>query len=275
MTIEESATVGVATESAALPPVNEQTAEADKSAATASPDEPAKAEEAHLDKEAADASEAAKKLNERKQRAKERIDQLTRQKHDAERESARLRERLALYENSKQPDPSQFTDQTAYDLENTKFAMSQVRRQELTLEAEDAQKRAVATAAEAFSERAETFRIDVPEYNPDALANIIRDAPNAGAMALEVLESEFGPALDHHLSQNPREALRIASLPQRLMVRELARIEARLSEPPQRRITQAPAPVKPVVGSASRSSEPDPAQMGMSDYAAWRKRQGQ
>lgn len=250
-------------------PKTEQPATADKAAATPA-EGTEKPDAAQAEKDAQEASEAAKTLAKRKQTAQERIDQITRQKGDAERRAVLAEKRLAEYEKLTKPDPSQYQDLDALDIDKSRFAINQVRKEELAREVEDYRAETVERAAQAFSERAATFQLENPDYNPQAIGPIINGLPNAHVMAMEILESENGPQLGHYLAQHPRDAQRIASLPERQQIRELALIEARLVQPAPVKVTQAPAPVKTVGGRAAPAAT-DPDKMSHAEWLKWRE----
>lgn len=82
-----------------------------------------------------------------------------------------------------------------------------------------------------------------------------------------VLESEVGVDLGHFLLSNPKEAARIAKLPQTVQVRELAKIETKLSSAPAP--SKAPEPITPTGASAS----PSKSRKDMSDEEWMRDRE--
>jgi hypothetical protein len=66
-------------------------------------------------------------------------------------------------------------------------------------------------------------------------------------MAETIRASDSGPDVAYHLGQNPKEAERISALPPFLQAKEIGRIEAKLAaEPPSKKTSSAPAPIKPV-----------------------------
>lgn len=78
--------------------------------------------------------------------------------------------------------------------------------------------------------------------------------PLSDATLDAIVESENSVELAYFLGTNQKEAKRLYNLPERAMLRELGKIEARLTAPPpqQRTITNAPNPIKPPVpGSVS------------------------
>jgi hypothetical protein len=66
-----------------------------------------------------------------------------------------------------------------------------------------------------------------------------------------VKESELGPKIAYHLAKNPTDARRLAAMTPLAAVREIGRLEAKLSvpvPPPQiKKISQAPAPIERTV----------------------------
>lgn len=79
------------------------------------------------------------------------------------------------------------------------------------------------------------------------------DVPLTDAMQTAILTSDVGTDVAYFLGKNPEEARRIAGLSPIEQARAIGRIEAKLSpsDPtPQREVSKAPAPIKPV-GSAS------------------------
>ena len=78
-------------------------------------------------------------------------------------------------------------------------------------------------------------------------------------MAEQLRISEAGPQIAYHLAKNRDEAMRVAGLSERDMIREFGRIEERLSKPPPRRVSQAPEPLKEGVKGSGSQTGFDPA----------------
>lgn len=79
-----------------------------------------------------------------------------------------------------------------------------------------------------------------------------KSAPGFHALDAALSESDIAPALKYHLGKNPDELRRLAAMSPIKAVKELARIEDRLSQPPQEKpkpTSQAPPPIKPASGS--------------------------
>lgn len=66
-------------------------------------------------------------------------------------------------------------------------------------------------------------------------------------MAETIKASDIGPDLAYWLGSNPKEADRISHLSPIMQAREIGKIEAKLGiEPPQKKTTSAPEPIRPV-----------------------------
>lgn len=105
-----------------------------------------------------------------------------------------------------------------------------------------------AQVEDAYAEREEEARakyddFDQVAYNPNLRITDV--------MAETIKASEAGTDLAYWLGSNPKEADRISRLSPLLQAREIGKIEAKLSaEPPQKKTTSAPAPIRPVSARA-------------------------
>ena len=71
-------------------------------------------------------------------------------------------------------------------------------------------------------------------------------------MAQTIQASDIGPDVAYYLGANPKEADRIARMSPYLQAKEIGRIEAKLvADPPAKKTTSAPAPIKPVTARTS------------------------
>ena len=83
--------------------------------------------------------------------------------------------------------------------------------------------------------------------------------PITNVMAETIQASEVGPDVAYYLGSNPREAERISRLSPYLQAKEIGKIEVKLTDnPPVKRTTNAPPPIKPVtaktVGAPARDT---------------------
>lgn len=169
-----------------------------------------------------------------------------------------------------EPQESQFDDYG-------KFVKAQARweaRQEFREQQQAAQRvrqeaevtRSQRERIESFSKRIEASKGGDPAFldkiSPDVLAlkpfHALLPGEQGGplnAMAEEILNSPVAPQVMLHLTQHPEDFQRIATLPPRELVREMAKIEARFevaspsAQPKAPVISQAKPPIKPM-GSA-------------------------
>lgn len=208
-----------------------------------------------------------------KRGVQERIDELTREKHESAREAAYWRgiaETRAAQETPKteaEPKAEDFQDYAEYVRALAKFEAKALVKAELAQE-----KAATTEAAKAttWQQRESAAKADLPDY--DQVVGASR-APMTQAMAEAIRESDIGPKVAYHLAQNPDVSARLAGLSATSAIREIGKLEATLSAaappPPQRRITSAPTPPTPV--GSGRSTVGDPGKMSQADYLEWRK----
>jgi len=213
--------------------------------------------------------EAAKDDEKEKRRrsAQERIDELTRGKREAERKAQQAvaevqRLTARLNERSSKIDPNDF--QAAEDF-RVERAVSQGRIDDTVQQARIAIEDAARARSETFISKVEAARESDPSVDQklQAFANV----PVTDFSASFIAESEKAVELAAHLGSHPAEAARIARLPEGQQGIELARLEAKLSAPPARRITQAPTPV-PTLGGSRSPAVKDTADMSVSELSA-------
>ena len=93
-------------------------------------------------------------------------------------------------------------------------------------------------------------------------------APISDDVAGIIMEMDRGADVAYHLGMNPTQADEISRLPPVSAALALGRIEASLSVPKPRKITQAPDPIATVRPKAGVSKSPD--EMTADEYAKWR-----
>jgi hypothetical protein len=97
-------------------------------------------------------------------------------------------------------------------------------------------------------------------HNPD-----LRITP---AMATAIQLSEKGPDVAYHLGKNPAEAARIAGLNPIAQAAAIGRLEAKFLSKPQKKPTSAPDPVRPVGSKGVVQKKPE--QMSNEEYRKFR-----
>lgn len=109
-----------------------------------------------------------------------------------------------------------------------------------------------------------------PEYT-EALHTLQSSVRFPNAVLEVIATSEFGPGIVHHLGTHLDVADRIQRLPPHLAAAEIARIEARISAPKSKPVSNAPSP-PPALGGGS-AIQKDPERMSTDEWLAWRRDQ--
>lgn len=177
--------------------------------------------------------------------ASERISQLTQIRRDQEREIKRLNAQLERTQKLERPDPNKYEDSDEYASDLAAYKVRTSQTDDIQASVKDAEARATEALSTAHSERVMDFLTDAPDFHQVAGNPALQITPE---MANEIMDSDYGPQIQYHLGKNPREAARIAALSQSRQIREIGRLEAEVSRPAAKRVTQAPAPIKPVAG---------------------------
>lgn len=213
-----------------------------------------------------------------KRSARERINELTKRAHEAEREVQRLREASERRpaETAEKPSPDKFGSYDEYVEALADWRADQ--RVAESFKKRDAERsqaaaaRAAEARAQAWHERQSAFREDTPDYD----AVVGKSAVQVAAHVVDtLLDSDSGPELAYHLAKNPETVKRINALSPLAAAREIGRIEATLSIPAAPKVkpaSKAPAPITPVRSSAPAAV--DLASANMDQYIAARRKQG-
>lgn len=223
------------------------------------------------------AAEIRQRAEKRAQGVQKRIDELTREKHEALRLAQTLAERLQAAgqgeaklqaAHSGAPDPSQFSTYedyidalTDFKLEQRETARTQQYRQ---AQAQRAQAEMQERAQAQLNKGAEKYA-DFYEVVTDP------SLPITGTMAAAMAEAENGADVAYFLGTNPKEAQRIASLSPTRQAIEIGKIEAKLSAQPEPVATKAPPPIKPLSGAGKVETDPD--KMTTEEWVKWRNKQ--
>ena len=210
--------------------------------------------------------------------ARERINELTKRAHEAEREVQRLREASERKpaESAEKPIPDRFGSYDEYvealaDWKADQRVAESFKRRDAE-RSQAAEARAAEAKAQAWAERQSEFREATPDYDAVVGKSAVQIAPH---VVDTLLDSESGPELAYHLAKHPETVKRINALSPLSAARELGRIEATLSNPaaPQfKPASKAPAPITPVRSSAPAAV--DLASANMDQYIAARRKQG-
>lgn len=127
------------------------------------------------------------------------------------------------------------------------------------------------TIDQRFTENLAKMENEMPDYE-----DVQKTLPIFSAdVVAAVKDSELGPKLVYHLGKNPAEALRLAGLPPWAAIREIGKLEAKLSvatPAPKPKLTQAPEPITKTVGGQT-SVDDDLSSLPTGDYMARRNKE--
>jgi len=169
---------------------------------------------------------------------------LAREQRKWEREqSARLAELQAQQAvNRELPPVDQFESPEAYA-----EALAERKARELIAQREMQRQRAA--VEEAYHDKEEEARSKYDDFEQVAYNPRL---PITDVMAETIKASDAGPDIAYYLGSNPKEADRIARLSPILQAKEIGKIEVKLaSDPPTKKVTNAPAPIAPVTSRNS------------------------
>lgn len=213
-----------------------------------------------------DADQEGKSSDPKKKSARDRIDELTAQKYEAQRkadeaiaELRRLREQL---QTRPEIDPNDFNAQQADTLRR---AVKEERFDETRQQAIKAQKDIEQARVSVFDAKVEAARERIPDM--DQALREFANLPLSSEAADIIVESDKAAEIAYFLAKNPEQAHRIARLPAAKQGAELAKIEQRITIAQPRRNSAAPPPV-PMIGASSAPAAPTVHEAGVAEIAA-------
>ena len=217
----------------------------------------------------------------RKPTAKDRIDELTRLRREAERDAEYWKakalqappaqETVAPPVAEAAPNPEVYEAgefDTRYIKDLARWEAKQETAQAIAeLRAEQQQ----AQAQSEWDSRVRKASEEYPDFEEKVLLGAQRNAwACSPAVADAIRLSDKGTDIAYALASDPAEAARIHGLPPALQLIEVGKLEAKLIQPKPRTTTQAPIPTPQVRGSGGKFAvQPD-----TSDFAAFDKQYG-
>jgi hypothetical protein len=211
---------------------------------------------------------------------RDRIDELTRSRREAEREAAYWRARATGEDPAqtpaptaakpKPPEPSTFKTQEEYIDALTDYKLEQ----KLTAKDQAAeQSKAIETRAGTWQEKLVTARAEIADF--DSVMNGA-DMQVANHVAELLFESDAGAKIAHHLAQNPEVLEKLNGMSPTKVAIQLGKLESSLEKVApnlvEARTTKAPPPAKHL--GQGRSTTPTLEDMSIDDYVKTRKSQG-
>jgi hypothetical protein len=182
-----------------------------------------------------------------------RIDQLTREKHEALRRAADAEARAS---QGQQSTGEQQTDRRMTPDEIRAEAKKLIQQEKFD---------------DACNKVFDAGKTEFPDWDSS-----LRTFQMLGGASPEFLEAvtamDAGHKVLHHLGQNPETAERLLSLPPLRMALELARLESTVGQAKPKPVSNAPAPINPIGG---RSAPVEPEEFATTaDQIAWWKKHG-
>lgn len=252
----------------------------------------AEGEETQNTEESADSEKGGAKPKPRNRGVGKRIDELTKEKHDAlrEREYWRQEAERQAEQLRQLQQPSKPTDKTAaqadhqgrptleqFDFDQDAYAEAVaewkfnelIQKQESTRKAQERQR--------SFAEKEAAFLAEHPDYEAVAKAPHV---PITQAVAEEILQADNPPAIAYYLGSHLDEAAAIAQMSPAQISRAIGRIEGRLSapvasesprQPEPKTVSRAPAPVTTLSGAPAVKKSYD--DMSMKEYDEARRKE--
>lgn len=224
----------------------------------------------------------------RKKGVAKRIDELTKNWRDTERDRDHWRE-LALRAQKQEPqpqvkqevqastdDPEPTLEDHAWDVPKYTKELLAWQKREDKREAEREKQAEASKARDAkLNESAAAFATTNPDFN-----EVVNNPalPITAVMREAVIETDNPAAVAYWLGKNIEEAHKIAGMTPIGVARAIARIESQLErvepeqrQPTQKTVTQAPPP--PTTLSGNKVPTKNPEQMTMAEYDAFRRAQ--
>lgn len=202
-----------------------------------------------------------------------RINELTREKHEARRQAEQYQQRLQQVEQelarSRQyavPDPN--VDLDGYIRHIAEQRADEIVQSDRSQWQQQQHQQHIQSLAQTYQSRADEYAAKNPGY-VDAEGAFVSIAGANPLVAEVLMTSDHGPAVVDYLGNHLDEASRILSMPPHLAAAALARIEVRVSTQKQKPVTSAPNP-PPTLGGGKATVAKNPDDMSQAEWLAWR-----
>lgn len=199
--------------------------------------------------------------------AKERISQLTSEKHLALRRAEAAEAKLRSLSQAPPPPPP-----TAPDEEHEEFRLRKVMREERVGEVQREVQDAARDASQAVFNTFEAKAQDAADRFPGLVEKFLALPVISREIAEFVSDSDVGAELAHHFVEKPIEADRISRLSPYEQGKALARIEATIAKPARKQSTAPPPPPSTPTAPASLGKSVD--DMSVDDMSNWYRKRG-
>lgn len=230
--------------------------------------------------ESADPADAAEEEKPKKRRSSQkRINQITREKHNAEREAATLRQQLEALQARQAPAvaPKQEDFQTIeeFDAARIKFHAAETVRDELKAlsgTVQQQQQQAVQDAVDADW----TVQVEDARAKYDDFDEVVLDPNNTyftPAMHRALATDENGADIAYHIASHPKLVREISALDDVGAVLRIGRLSAQLAASSKPKLTAAPTPPKQAKGGGV-TPQKNPSKMSQKEFEKWWNQRG-
>lgn len=240
--------------------------------AEVTPEGEAKAGRTYSQKEFDD---TAAQIRRKEQRRAERFAYERVKREFAESEAEKLREQLAGRQDGTKPGPAgkpkadQYTSWEEYNEALIDWRLSQAEAKKAEAGKGEADQKVIAERKKSLEAKIikpgkEKYKDFEEVVNDPALGEVMTDP-----MGVTVLDSKISHEILYYLGTHLEEAERIASLSPAQQVREIDKIEASFTKPPE--VTKAPEPIKPNVTSGK--TDKDYGDLSWNEFVQRRRRE--
>jgi hypothetical protein len=206
------------------------------------------------------ADDAGAEANKPNNGIQKRIDELTRQREDAKRESEFWKAEALKASKPPEPPPppakapekptlDKFSSFEEYNEALIQYNLDQALSKTTAAQTEKAQ---IEQARTVFKSRVDAFRATTPDFD-----TVFNDkTPVTPVMAEVIMGSDLGAEIAYQLGKNPTEAARISGLTPHQQAAAIGRIEGNLRALKTRtHVPGAPAPLEPVKGGSTADED--------------------
>lgn len=231
-------------------------------------------------------SEDADEKPKRKSRAEERINALTREKYEAQRQLEQYQRQVAEYQQylaqqqaqrpmDDMPKLADFNyDEAAYTQAVAQWNQSQIQRYQQNLQQTWQQQQAQQAQMAEAQKLQHAMQVGQQKY-PDFIAKVtdpslppLREINPHAFQA--VMDSDQGVDVAYYFAQNPQEVYALANMSPVQAVKRVAQIEAQLNNKP---VSHKSPPKPPSRVSGNSEAVKDPSKMSTEEWMAWRNAQ--
>lgn len=225
----------------------------------------------------ADTEEAERKKQEQIDR---RIGKERAKRAEAEREAQALKQRLEQYEKPKTNEPPQLKDFASWDdwdKANREHIRTEAIKEHQAKQDQERQAQTVRQAVDSFAAREQAAAAELPDYFDVAnkALPIIEEYGIDQEVYLELIGGEHGALVSYELCSDTDALEDFLKLSKAAQLRKIGALEAKVAANPPKskaaKVSNAPAPLKPV--SANAPIKRDPSNMTTDEYIKWRNDQ--